>query len=166
MIPMTAAEKELSRRVCEALGTVACALLIWLALIFQVEARTACETDKYISPGAPVNVWLIGLLVALCHISLFALLDRAWPKYTIILQSDSRPNWLIIPFAGAFFSCLNVFVAFPRLGEVCAAYEAHWLIDTLGFGVIYGFLAACVMFCFWAFGFVVRYTRGRFSAQP
>lgn len=159
MATMTLAEKETSQRVCEALGTAACALLSWACILFELEDAATCRFGVF---QYATDYSFVGLLVLLSYASAFLALDHWWLKYFAANASELRPNWLLIPFIGAFFSYFNVFVAWPPLTGICAEYYAPGLVDAGFFGLTGGLFGVLLMFCFWAFGFVMRYTRNRF----
>ena len=151
MAPMTTAEKERSERICEIAGTVACALLTWPLVSLSLETRVG---NSYQPEHDSPDSLMIGLLVFLSYYGVFVILDRWWLKHYAGKTSVERFNWLFIPFAGTFFSLLNIYLTAPQIRVV------DWFIEILLVSMGYGVLLVCVMFCFWAFGLVMRYVRG------
>lgn len=158
--PMTEAEKERSQRVCEILGTAACALLTWPVACSLMETWAANDSVLDDIPSS----FIVGFVVFMSYIGVFVILDRWRTKHCASKTGGERVNWLLIPFAGAFFSFLNSYLAAPQIRAFAGV--ANWMSETLMFSLIWGTLMVCVMFCFWVFGYALRGTREKFSARP
>lgn len=161
MTPMTPAEREHSHRICEALGTLVCALLTWPVAYWSMESWAANDSVLNDIP----NSLMLGLVVFMSYIGVFVLLDRWWTKhYAHQFTDQERVTWLMIPFAGAFFSFLNAYLAAPQTYAFPGVTQ--WLREVLVFSFGHGVLMACVMFCFWALGSFVSYLHRRIAPQP
>lgn len=167
MAQMTPAESERSQRVCEALGTLACSFLLWT--IFYKRAQTVAACSDYLAKWydgqlPKIDPKLIGLIVLLSYGGVFAILDR-WRSRRLspaATPPSELPNWCFISLIGTFIACLNASAIYPQLFDDCTPHSLPWLLAAIVGGIGYGFLAFCVMFCFWVLGYVVRYTRGQF----
>ena len=144
MRPMTPAEKETSRRVCEILGITMGGLCTWL--IFLTEFGV--YANRFLTLSS------VGLIVAFSYGGLFYGLDVWWRKFSARHGTDARPNWIILPFGGLFLAYSNITLLFRG-----PALTAAWLEKLFEVTCIGGLLMWCIMFFFWLIGCTIRALR-------
>jgi hypothetical protein len=129
-------EKEAkSRRICEALGALACGLVAGV-LAGSFPSHRHSDDEAVVAMALSIGSYLAA----------FGVLDRA-ALYLFGPDSEWKFNWVAIPFVGAFFLLVNLAWYFD--GEFIGLSLAHGLIVMSFLG---GIPLLFVMFVFWLGG--------------
>ena len=134
------------------MGTASCGFLVWFDLMY---CASLASLHGQAASNQSADYLLAALIVLLSYGGVFLVLDRWWLKYSAAHTATGRPNWLVIPFAGAFFALLNAYLLFPVLCTNCPA--THWLMEATLASLSLGLKTWFVMLVFWALGFRSRY---------